>query len=232
MNPSIQQIKDACTRKDYTYFKGRKPYDLNLWGIRKQFGAINLFDDLLGVTFIDSHGAEQIIVSPATVDPGKYYLLTQLGNPNGTFILAPGQYRGCWEKRKHNGRYNALCEIQGYKKFNGWRDNLLNGVLERRTKPDGSFFTDVVGLNMHRSSETFSQLVGGHSAGCQVRQVNAEHLAIMKIVDKAIINYGNKFTYTLFDEEDVFPENGFTRKRDGSRGVAKKKWPEDFISVK
>jgi hypothetical protein len=215
----------------YTYFNGRKPYDLNLWGIRKQYGEINLFDDMLGVSYIDENGDEHIIVHNATVDPGKYYLLTSLGNANGTFILAPGQYKSCWEKRKHNNKYLALCQIVGYKKFKGWRDNLLDGVLERRPKEDGSFFTDVQGLNMHRSSETFAQLVGPHSSACQVRQVNEEHKLIMKLVDKAIPNYGNKFSYTLFDEEKVFgaPISNVTR---GGKAVKGKKWPEDYVRVR
>ncbi len=229
--PSLPQIKEAYSRMGYTYFKGSKPYDLNIWGIRKQFGEIDLFDDLIGVSYVDADGNERMLVHKATVDPGKYYLLTKLGNPDGTFILAPGQYRSCWEKRKHNGKYLALCQKEDFRKFKGWRDNLLNGVLDRRLKEDGSFFTDASGLNMHRSSETFAQLVGRFSAACQVRQKNEEHKAVMKLVDKAIVNYGNGFSYTLFDEEEVFPENAFSRKRDGSIGTQKKKWPNDYIST-
>jgi hypothetical protein len=229
--PNLPQIKEAYRSKGYTYFNGKKPYDLNLWGIRKQFGEINLFDDMLGVSYIDEHGDEHIIVHNATVDPGKYYLLTKLGNPDGTFILAPGQYRSCWERRKHNNKYFALCQKSSYKKFKGWRDNLLDGVLERKAKEDGTFFTDVIGLNMHRSSETFAQLVGQFSAACQVRQVNEEHKTIMKLVDKAILNYGNGFTYTLFDEEEVFgaPVSNATR---GGKQVKVKRWPEDYVKIK
>ena len=43
ITPSIQQIKDAYQKKDYTYFTSSKPYNLNIWGIRKQYGEINKF---------------------------------------------------------------------------------------------------------------------------------------------------------------------------------------------
>jgi hypothetical protein len=120
----------------------------------------------------------------------------------------------------------ALCQKIGYKKFNGWRDNVLNGIIERRLQPNGDFFHDIIGLNMHRSSESFSTVVGRYSAGCQVRQYNEDHKMIMNIVNKALERFSNSFSYTLFDEEEVFPDNFKTKS--GARSKVPQ-WPNDYV---
>lgn len=238
MNITYQKIREAYASKGYQFFDSIKdtssgeiikPYNLNIWGIRKQFGELNLFDDVLGVCYNDEEDVQYCIFHNATVDPGKYYMLTKLGNPDGTFILAPGQYKSCWEKGKHKNKYVALRQKDGYLLFNGWRDNLLDGVLQRKVNDDGDFYHDVAGLNMHRSGENLSQLVGGHSAGCQVRQINEEHKSIMNIIDKALNYFTNSFTYTLFDEEEVFSENA-ERRGDNGKVIKLKKWPDDYIT--
>ena len=233
ITPSIQQIKDAYQKKDYTYFTSSKPYNLNIWGIRKQYGEINKFDDLLGISFVDENGKEIIITHKGTVDPGKYYMATKLGNPNGTFILAPGQYRSCWKTGEHGKTdYFALVQVPGYKGFNGWRDNLLDGKLQRRLDASGNYFNDVQGLNMHRSSSSLAALVGEYSAGCQVRQENSSHLTVMNVIKKSLKYFPDKFSYTLFDEEEVFGVPTVVSKsatRGGS--TTPQKWPEDYIKM-
>jgi hypothetical protein len=229
--PTLQQIKDAFLKKGYQYFSGSKPYNLNIWGIRKQFGQIDLFDDCLGISYIDEDGIEQMMVHKATCDPGKYYMLTKLGNPNGTFILAPGQYIGCWKTGKHGKtKYNALVQKNNYKGFNGWRDNILDGQLQRKLDVSGNYFKDVQGLNMHRSSSSYSTIVGEFSAGCQVRQYNVSHLKVWDLIQKALIHFPDSFSYTLFDEDDVFgvPAPLTTR---GGTSISPKKWPEDYIII-
>lgn len=228
--PTLEQIKAAYSSKGYEYFEGSKPYNLNLWGIRKQYGEIDKFDDLLGISFKDETGKEIMLIHKATVDPGRYYMATKLGNPNGTFILAPGQYRSCWKTGEHGKTdYFALVQMPGYKGFDGWRDNLLDGKLQRRLDKDGKYFKDVQGLNMHRSSSSLEALVGVYSAGCQVRQENKSHLTVMNVIQKALKYFPDKFSYTLFDEEEVFgvPSGGLTR---GGKSTVKK-WPEDYVIV-
>ncbi|MGB4957929.1 MAG: hypothetical protein WBO36_00565 [Saprospiraceae bacterium] len=231
--PTYDQILKAYNNKGYTYFGGTVPYNLNIWGIRKQFGNIDLFDDVLGISYLDETGTEKIYMHQSTVDPGKYYLVTKLGNPNGTFILAPGQYRGCWHTGQHGKtKYAALVQKPGYGLFKGWRDKVLNGRLDRLLDQNGDFFQDVVGLNMHRSNTSYAALVGQYSAGCQVRQYHSSHLRVMEIVQRSLKDFPDSFSYTLFDEEDVFPEVT-SRDLTRSSGVqsAQKKWPDDYMNV-
>lgn len=230
MKPTISEIKEAYARMGYVYFGGATPYNVNIWGIRKQTGNVDIFDDVLGITYMDDNDEEIILYHDATVDPGKYYLKNKLLNPKGTFILKPGQYRGCWCKGKHKGKYKALVQKPNYTGFLGWRDNLLDGIIQRKKKSNGEYYDDVTGLNMHRSGESYSAVVGAHSAGCQVRKINAEHKAIMNIIDKSLKFFGNSFTYTLFDEIEVFPELANTRSADGNL-VKVKKWPDDYMNI-
>ncbi|MBK9256729.1 MAG: hypothetical protein IPM42_14680 [Saprospiraceae bacterium] len=236
MNLTLHLIKAAYAKKGYSYFTGSKPYNLNLWGVRKQYGDIDKFDDLIGLSYFDEGGNEQFFTHKATVDPGKYNLLEKTMHPLGTFILAPGQYRGCWRTGFHNAskptKYPALVQKAGYTGFKGWRDNLLNGKIDRILDSNGQFFNNVTGLNMHRSSSSYATIVGKYSAACQVRQHNSSHLRVMEIIQKALQYYPDSFSYTLFDEEEVFPSTPVTRStRDGSSSGVIKKWPEDFISV-
>lgn len=228
---TYQFLKDAYSRKNYTFFEGSNPYNLNIFGIRKQYGQIDKFDDALGICYKDEQGNELLYAHKATVDPGKYYLVTQLGNPNGTFILKPGQYLGCWHTGLHGKTdYPALVQKSNYRGFLGWRDHVLNGRLERMLDHNGNYFTDVQGLNMHRSSTSFVALVGEYSAGCQVRQYNVSHQKVMEIIRAALRFFPDSFSYTLFEEEDVFgtPKSSGTT-RGSMSGL--KKWPEDFINV-
>jgi hypothetical protein len=230
MSPSFEQIKAAYANKGYTFFSEIKPYNLNIWGVRKLTDRVDVFDDVQGISCKDENGNMIHIIHPATVDPGFWYLKNQMLNPNGTFILAPGQYLGCWQKGLHQGKQVALVQKPGYSKFKGWRDNRLDGVIQRKLTANGNFFMDVGGLNMHRSSETFAKVVGKYSAGCQVRQVNTDHQKALKLIDKAVALYGNSFSCTLFDETDVFPSAVITRSR-SANGELTKVWPGDFIQV-
>jgi hypothetical protein len=205
MTPTLIEIKAAYARKGYVYFPENSPYNVNIWGIRKRTNRVNLFDDLLGISCNDEHGHSIHLLHPATVDPGMYYLRDTLLNPAGTFILKPGQYRGCWQKGLHKGVYPCLVQKPGYSSFLGWRDKRLNGIIERNLDANGHYFHDAQGIDMHRSSSNYADVVGPFSAGCQVRQVNSNHLQAMAIIDKSLALYGNSFSYTLFDEEEVFP---------------------------
>ncbi len=229
MQPTLDQIKAAYAAKNYVYFPETTPYNVNIWGIRKRFGKTDLFDDVLGLSCGDENGRGIHLFHEATVDPGLFYLKNELLNPKGTFILKPGQDRGCWKKGEHKGKYVALVQKDGYRNFLGWRDNRLNGVIERQLDANGNFYQDVTGLNMHRSGETLSNIIGKFSAGCQVRQVNARHKEIMAIIDKSLQWFGNSFSYTLFDEEEVFPEAEMrTRSLTGEDAPV---WPDSFMKV-
>jgi len=190
---NYQELKALFEELGHVFFD-KGAYNLNLYGIRNGYGSVNEFNDVLGVAYRDEQGNEIVLEHKGTTDPGSWWLRNRMGNPNGTFILAPGQYRDCWSIGKHKG-YEALVQVGS--PFKGWRDNDQDGQLD----PEGKLYRDVTGLNMHTTS-WLKQVdkVGAYSAGCQVRQYTEAHEHIMKLCRKSADFYGNSFSYTLIEK--------------------------------
>src|SRR5678816_2471514 len=102
------------------------------------------FNDLIGVAYKDYFGNKQCLVFPGTTKPGMHYLKDELGNPKGTFIMAPGQYKDCWMAGIHAGKYMAWVQ-SGPNVFKGWRDLNLDGKLDM----NGLLYSDCQGVDGH-----------------------------------------------------------------------------------
>lgn len=194
--PTIQQIRAVLATKKYKFFEGGlKPYDLNIIGIRSASNIVDYFNETLLVIYKNELGEEKIDYFHYTSKPGLYYLKNPL-NPKGCAITAEGQHRGVLKKRKHRGKYNALCQ---FKSIPHYRDNDLDDQLELT----GKIYKGIIGLNIHRESPTkVSKRIGKYSAGCGV--ILAEFDYFMWLVDQGIKNWGNQFTYTLLNERDFY----------------------------
>lgn len=185
-------------RKGYSYFtKGY--YNLNIIGIRKNNNNVitNKYDDILVVMYRTRNGLKTVYYN-ITTEPGDYYMRKKLGNPKGTAILVPGQYRGCWKLGKHKGEYEALVQAKPVKVYrDGNKDNIYD--MFPQTINEGLF-----GINIHRSNEGFTrQTVDMYSAGCQVFADPKDFDKFIDLCKKQEVLYGNSFTYTLLDERDL-----------------------------
>lgn len=185
-------------RKGYSYFtKGY--YNLNIIGIRKNNNNVitNKYDDILVVIYRTRNGLKTVYFN-ITTEPGDYYMRKKLGNPKGTAILVPGQYRGCWKLGKHKGEYEALVQAKPVKVYrDGNKDNVYD--MFPQTINEGLF-----GINIHRSNEGFTrQTVDMYSAGCQVFADPKDFDKFIDLCKKQEVLYGNSFTYTLLDEKDL-----------------------------
>ena len=186
-------------QKGYAYFtKGQ--YNLNIIGIRSnnQNKVTNLFDDLLVVIYKTPTGKWQRVSYSITTEPGTYYMTRKLLNPKGTAILVPGQYRECWELGKHKGKYKALVQKKPVKVYrDGNKDNIYDMVSK-------CIDNGVFGINIHRSDEFVKvNYVNSYSAGCQVFSDPNDFKKFIALCEKQRQLYGNSFTYTLLNEEDV-----------------------------
>lgn len=185
-------------KKGYSFFtKGE--YNLNIIGVRKNNNnkVTNLYDDCLVLDYNTLTGHKRYIYS-ITTEPG-INLMKRPSNPKGTAILAPGQYKGVYKIDLHNGKYQALCQRNGAVKV--YRDNNKDSVYDLLPeKTEKGYF----GINIHRSNETWIRnTVDNYSAGCQVFNDPKEFASFMAIVKKAANIWGNKFTYTLLDEDEL-----------------------------
>lgn len=183
--------------KGYVWFN-KGDYNLNIIGIRsnKERKLTNLYDDLMVVDYTTANGHKRVIYT-ITTEPGRPSLLKPI-NPKGAAILVPDQYRGCWEIGLHKGKYKALIQKKPVKVY---RDNNKDEVfdLEPKTIENGVF-----GINIHRSNEMFTRnTVDNYSAGCQVFNNPISYIAFMRLCEEQSKRYGNSFTYTLINEEDL-----------------------------
>lgn len=197
---SFDDIKDVVKQKGYQWWQGKN--NLFLYGIRSRSLLVNLWNDVLGVCYIDHFGNKINLMHQGTTKPGLNWLKEKKGNPNGTAILIPGQYRRSLKLGMHNG-YVALQQA-GPGVFDVWRDNNQDGRFDYQ----GAVYKDVTGLNMHAESLlTNADKVGWYSAGCQVRAFDHEHFMVMSLCSLYAQQYNNPFlSYTLLEERDFLPK--------------------------
>lgn len=191
-------FKSLFNKLGYAYFT-KGSYNLNIIGIRSDQKNIvtNKFDDVLVVIYKNSNGWQRKIFS-ITTDPGLKTMLSPI-NKKGTAILAEGQYRGAYKLDKHNGKYKALC--QRIKPVKVYRDNNKNKIYDFTPEiaEEGMF-----GINIHRSNETWTrETVDGYSAGCQVFNNPKEFKSFIYLCETAANLFGNSFTYTLLNENQL-----------------------------
>jgi hypothetical protein len=187
----LQKIKSLLHGKGYELFT--RPYELNIVGLRSKSTLPNRFDDELHVFYKTSPLHWDYHVFKITTDPGTFWLKNPM-QPQGTAILAEGQYRDAYSIGLHRGKYKALVER---KPLTIIRDYDRNAVLDfyngRKTK--GNY-----GINIHRANRIgITKTVDKNSAGCQVFANASDFDAFMKLSEKHKNLYGNKFTYTLID---------------------------------
>lgn len=179
-------------------FKGykinKRPYELNIVGIRNNSTKPNSFDDKIIVFFKDDRGKWNLFQYDATTDTGTYWLKNPIA-PKGSALLKEGQYIDSHKMGLHRNQYTALVQqnpVIVVRDYN--RDAKLdfnNGVEEK-----GLF-----GINIHRANSSgTTKEVDKYSAGCQVFS-NAEDFSnFLSMAERHRKLYGNNFTYSLVDE--------------------------------
>lgn len=195
-HPTADQIVAAFETNGYRYYKNGR---INPFGIRASNRDSGTFDDILGFLYFDS-GRAIVKTYLGTTDPGTYYLVQRLLDPDGCAILVPNQWRNAYVVAKHQGKYDALC--QRGSKVSVFRDKDRDKVLEM---DPASIETGWFGINVHYdaySSENESNILYKASAGCQVFARRADFHEFMAAVKKSRQAYENVFDYTLLREED------------------------------
>lgn len=170
-----------------------RPYELNIMGIRSPENKSNSFDDEIHVFYKNDQNKWEYHIFKATTDPGTYWLQNPM-SPQGTAILAQGQYEGAYQVGYHQNKYLALVQRGPVTVIRDYDRNALLDFFNGR-KERGLF-----GINIHRAlAQGKTKTIDRFSAGCQVFS-NAEDFArFLVMCDKHKKLYGNKFTYTLID---------------------------------
>jgi hypothetical protein len=199
MRYTREQIQKAVESKGYKWFEGGD-YNLNIVGVRNSdtHGVVtNKFDDKLTISY-SVNGEMKYHEFDATTDPGSHWEKNIL-NKDGVAILVPNQYRGSHEIRKHQGKYEALCQKKPVKVY---RDNNKDGKYDMLEE---NIHEGIFGINIHKAGSRVegSTQIDKWSAGCQVFSKESDFNQLMELAYKAKNLYGNSFTYTLIESKDL-----------------------------
>ena len=198
-----EQIEQALKAKGYKWFENGD-YNLNIVGIRNSDTnneVTNKFDDWMTLSYkVD--GEWQFRCYDCTTDPGVHWV-ENIMRESGVAILKPNQYRGSHKIGLHQGKYEALRQ---QKPVQVYRDNNLDDCYDliEENVEEGIF-----GINIHRATKwegKKSTQIDKWSAGCQVIAANDDWQEFMSICRNARDNWGNSFTYTLIESDDIKKE--------------------------
>jgi hypothetical protein len=187
----LQRIRALLKYKGYNVFT--RPYELNIVGLRNRNTKPNSFDDELHVFYKTTPLHWEYHVFRITTDPGTFWLENPM-QPQGTAILAEGQYIKAYAMGLHRGQYKALVQV---KPITIMRDYDRKAMLDFY---NGKKQSGMYGINIHRANATgTTKTIDKYSAGCQVFANANDFAAFLKLCDKHEKLYGNQFTYTLID---------------------------------
>jgi len=187
--------------REKTYEIYNRPYELNIIGIRNQSTVPNRFDDEIHVFFKNNNKQWVHYIFPATTDPGTYWLKNPM-SPQGTAILAQGQYKEAYQIGLHREKYYALVQREPVTVL---RDYDRNAILDfNNGRPETGMF----GINIHHASiNGTTKTVDSYSAGCQVFANINDFNLFMQLCERHRQLYGNSFTYTLIDKRAIARQN-------------------------
>ena len=195
-----EQIEKAVESKGHKYFH-HGAYNVNIVGVRNAATGneiTNKFDDCMTVSYKDDNGDWHFNCWKCTTDPGKYWA-EHLLNKDGVAILKEGQYRGSHMIGLHQGKYEALRQKGAVKVY---RDKNLDDEYDliEEDVQNGIF-----GINIHKAGswKSGSVQVDKWSAGCQVFSKEDDFYDFMNIMYKARDRWGNSFSYTLINSNDI-----------------------------
>jgi hypothetical protein len=191
----VEQFRCIVEKKGYVFFEGRKPYDVNIIGVRSDEARANKFDDSLYVIYKNTLKDWEVRLYKITTDPGTYYLKNPM-KVTGTAIVVPGQYRSAYKRGTHY-TYEALVQ-RGKNPIKIYRDSNKDEILDM--DPD-SVVEGHFGINIHKAGSD-SKIVHRWSAGCQVFKTSSDFKDFMKLVCRSEKYWGKYFSYTLLDEKD------------------------------
>ncbi len=196
----LSKIKSILKLRGYMLYD--RPFEINIVGLRANQTKPNTFDDEIHVFYKTDLGNWVYKAFKATTDPGTFWLKNPM-QPQGTAILAQGQYKGAYAIGLHKGQYKALVQQLGPVTI--IRDYNRNSSLDFASgEPSKGYF----GINIHRASASGTTLtIDKYSAGCQVFQNAGDFEQFLSMCENHRKYYGNQFTYTLVDFRAVKREN-------------------------
>lgn len=193
---TYEQLQQHCQQKGYAFFD-EGDYNLNLIGVRSHDTHANTFNDRFYCAY-RVNGQPVVMSFACTTDPGIYWRQHPM-HVDGVAILVPGQYRNLWQLGMHKNQYTALVQLSEVPLY---RDNNGDASLDQ----GGAIYRGFFGIHCHRASQKTQEddVVNRWSAGCQVIANQREFELFIALCQLSADRYGNRFTYTLIEESDLW----------------------------
>lgn len=229
MKYNLDNVLQAMDRLGYNIFENDTlPYNINHVAIRNlDTRDSDTFNDIL-LQFYFYNDQTFVNEFEVTVDPGIYYRNYPINN-DGTGILMQGQYKDMHSIGKHNNQYEALVQVNECKVIRDInKDNMLDfiSVPDARlfkTYADGNIINYIYkskslnctytvqkglfGINIHHLSfkdKPITASIGKYSAACTVfANYSKDYIKFLDTCKKSIPYYGNNFTYTLINSDEL-----------------------------
>jgi len=195
---TVKQVKNVIWYMGYWgYVVFKRPYELNIIGIRANSTVSDSFDDQILCFWYDERGELFYRVFRASTDPGTFWLNNPM-QERGAAILKGGQYLHAWQLITTNRFGFPTKELMQVQPVTIIRDYNRDAILDFY---NGLEDTGLFGINLHTGTipNATSPTVGKWSAGCQVFAVWSEWVEFITLVEKHISLYGNSLSYTLLD---------------------------------
>jgi hypothetical protein len=189
----INNLRTLFKQKGYVFYD-KGDYNLNIIGIRN-VNTPDKFDDEMLVVFKVKE-EWQVMSFVISTYPGVYWLNNPM-NSGGCAILKEGQYLSTYQIGRHFN-VEALIQIGG--KVKVYRDNDKNETIKLL---ESSIIEGYFGINIHPVMDKNNNTIGQDSAGCQVLKNYEDFQILMSLCKKASSLYGNSFTYTLINREEL-----------------------------
>lgn len=190
---TVDILRSLFKAKGYKFFE-QGDYNLNLIGVRGD-NIPDRFNDEMLVLF-KVKGEWVLFNFPITTYPGVYWLRSPM-TKEGCAIMKEGQYSRAYQIGPH---FNITALVQTGNKVKVYRDNSKDSTI---TLIEDSIIEGYFGINIHPVMDRDNNTIGQDSAGCQVLKNFEDFSILMSLVKKASSLYGNSFTYTLINKEEL-----------------------------
>jgi hypothetical protein len=206
-NLTPKEVKELYKAHKYPLFE-KGDFNLNLFGIRSPNRVADSFDDTIGC-FYKHKGEEKVLLIPATIDAGAFYMKNPM-NPDGCAFVCEGYYPGLWYWGKYHAK-NALIQ-KGIVKY--YRDNNRDLIIDLDPKTLRTGGAEIgYFLHPHFQPGNTATRVANSSAMCAVPQSNDDFNKLFYLVQMQVNSgHGNSFSWAVFGSSSEIPNNSNNKK--------------------
>ena len=196
-----EQIRDVFHKNEYFFEEERKPYLLNIVGIRSDFAQAQ-YNDVILVIYRNPKLDWEVLSCVATTEPGQEFY-TGIPDLEGISVLMPNQYIDAYEIGHHD-LSDYQCLKRAPREVQVFHEPFDQTVLSEFKSAE--ILRGNYPVNLHCSTVAVeTEVVDSYVAGSQIFRNKTDFNEFMKLCTKHAKRHKDLFTYTLLTEGDLNP---------------------------